>query len=85
MSFPIPIEPLPVDKIIEKPISEIEKIEKEILRARSEGRKFWYGMMVTKEVKDQIVLKFGGNKSYIIESKTCPRKFWEVIITILPE
>jgi uncharacterized protein with PIN domain len=65
-------------------LPEVEKIEKEVLRAREEGRKYWYGMSLYKEVKNQIEERFKQEDGYIVESKMCPRKLWDVIIVILP-
>ena len=65
-------------------LPEVEKIEKEVLRAREEGRKYWYGMSLYKEVKNQIEERFKHEDGYIVEAKMCPRKLWDVIIVILP-
>lgn len=65
-------------------LPEVEKIEKEVLRAREEGRKYWYGMSLYKEVKNQVETKFNQENGYIVEAKMCPRKLWDVIIVILP-
>lgn len=65
-------------------LPEVEKIEKEVLRAREEGRKYWYGMSLYKEVKNQIEERFTKENGYIVEPKMCPRKLWDVIIVILP-
>lgn len=70
--------------ILENSLPEIEKIEKEVLRARADGRKYWYGMSLHKEVKNQIESNFKRENGYIVETKMCPRKLWDVIIVILP-
>lgn len=62
-------------------VSEIDKVEKSIERLKDSGKRYFYGMSLSRELKDQIHSRF--TKGYIVESKKCPRGLWDVIVQIL--